>query len=64
MLICEQAIVYSGTIIWPGFKIGIQAKIGANSLVNKDVDDYSFFAGVPAKMLKQIGNFKKNDKLE
>ncbi|MEI6852978.1 MAG: DapH/DapD/GlmU-related protein [Bacteroidota bacterium] len=50
--LCEQAMVYSGTIVTPGITIGKQSKVGANSLVIKSIGDFAFWGGVPAKSLK------------
>ncbi len=36
-----------------GAKIGKQCVIGANSVVTKDIPDYSIAVGVPAKVIKQ-----------
>ena len=41
-----------GTAILKGVAIGDGAVIGANSVVNKDVGELTFVAGVPAKVLK------------
>lgn len=38
--------------ICAGVKIGKGVIVGANSLVNKDIDDFSIVGGVPAKVLK------------
>lgn len=43
-----------GTTIIRGVKIGNHCLIGANSLVNKDVPDFSIAAGVPAKIIGKI----------
>jgi maltose O-acetyltransferase len=49
----------TGAIILPGLKIGTGAVIGAGSVVTKDVGDYDFVAGNPAKFIK-----KRNRDLE
>jgi len=41
-----------GSIILPGVRIGRGAIIGAGAVVNRDVEDYSVVAGVPAKIIK------------
>ena len=43
----------TGAIILPGLKIGTGAVIGAGSVVTKDVGDYDFVAGNPAKFIKK-----------
>ena len=44
----KSALIYSDVIISQGTTIGSNSKIGANSLVNKNVDNGDFFGGVPA----------------
>lgn len=43
-----------GSVILSDIKIGRHCLIGAQSLVTKDVEDYSLFAGNPAKKIKDI----------
>ncbi len=40
--------------ILPGVKIGQGAIIAANSVVSKDVPEYSVFGGIPAKLIKNL----------
>lgn len=42
-----------GSVILPNVKIGTRAVIGANSVVTRDVPDYSVAGGVPAVVLKR-----------
>lgn len=42
-----------------GAKIGKHCVIGANSVVTKDIPDYSIAVGAPARIIKQY-NFKEN----
>lgn len=42
-----------GTIIMGGVKIGMGSIIAAGSVVTKDVDPYSIYAGCPAKKIKE-----------
>jgi len=42
-----------GVCILPGITIGKHAIVGANSVVTKDVPDYSIVGGVPAKIISQ-----------
>lgn len=48
-----------------GAKIGKHCVIGANSVVTKDIPDYSVAVGIPAKVIKQYdfetNSWKKND---
>jgi len=46
----EGALVYSGVILTHGITIGSFSRVGANSVVNRDVESYSFVGGVPAKL--------------
>lgn len=40
-------------VVLPGVKIGKHCIIGANSVVNKSIPDYSVAAGVPARVVKK-----------
>ncbi|PWX68720.1 hypothetical protein CYK74_14080 [Clostridium perfringens] len=42
-----------GSRIMAGVKIGKHCIIGANSVVTRDVDDYSIVAGCPAAVIKR-----------
>lgn len=50
--ICDGADIGVGSIILPGVKINKGAVIGAGSVVTKNVPEYSIFAGIPAKFIK------------
>ena len=41
------------SIILPGIRISKGSIIGANSVVNRDVEEYSIYGGVPAKLIKK-----------
>lgn len=49
----DGAFVGFGTVILPNVRIGAHAVVGANSVVTRDVPDYSVAAGAPAVVLKQ-----------
>lgn len=49
----DQCYIYNNTVILPGTKIGKHCIIGANSLVNSEIPDFSVAAGNPAKILKR-----------
>lgn len=51
--ICE------GVLILPGVKIGIGCILGAHSVVNKNVPDYSIAVGNPAYIIKRY-DFSRN----
>jgi acetyltransferase-like isoleucine patch superfamily enzyme len=44
-----------GAVICPGVSIGKNCVIGANSVVRADVPDHCVAAGVPARIIRQIG---------
>jgi|SRR5665647_963111 len=46
------------SIILPGVTIGDNVVIGAGSIVNRDVPDNVVVAGVPAKIIKSLANYK------
>ena len=45
------------TVIVGNVKIGKHCVIGANSVVTKDVPDYSVAVGIPARVIKNIKNY-------
>jgi acetyltransferase-like isoleucine patch superfamily enzyme len=47
----EGAMVYSNSLIKHGIKIGAFASIAACSMVNKNVEAYSYASGVPIKVI-------------
>ena len=55
VIVDEGAIIYSNTVITHGVQIGKFAKVGACSLVNKSIDNFEFWGGVPAKRLEKMG---------
>jgi acetyltransferase-like isoleucine patch superfamily enzyme len=48
----DGSFIGFGSVILPNVRIGVQAVIGANSVVTADVPDYSVAAGAPAIVLK------------
>lgn len=52
VIIRKHAIIGAGTIILPGVTIGLCSAVGALSLVTKNVEDFSIYAGQPAKKIK------------
>lgn len=47
------------SIIMPGVTVGNNVVIGAGSIVNKDVPDNVVVAGVPAKIIKSVQDYKE-----
>ncbi len=54
VLICKGAWLGQNVVICPGVRIGRNAVVGANSVVNSDVPDYSIAVGAPARVVKTI----------
>lgn len=55
----DYSFIGMGAKLMSGVKIGIHSIIGANSVVTKDIPDYSVAVGMPAKVIKRY-NFKTN----
>ncbi|MGH4049871.1 MAG: acyltransferase [Clostridium sp.] len=49
----DESFIGMGSRIMAGVHIGRHCIIGANSVVNKDVPDYSVVGGIPAKVIKR-----------
>lgn len=49
--LCDGAIITSGAKVLGPVRIGVEAIIGANAVVLKDVPDHAVAAGVPAKII-------------
>lgn len=50
----NKIIIYSGVILNNGVIVNTNSRIGAGSLVLSDIDSNAFYAGVPAKKIKNI----------
>jgi len=48
------SLILIGAMILPGVRIGRQCVVGAGSVVTKDVPDYTFVAGNPARPIKSF----------
>jgi acetyltransferase-like isoleucine patch superfamily enzyme len=46
------SLILIGAMILPGVRVGKRSVVGAGSVVTKDVPDYTFVAGNPAKVIK------------
>ena len=53
VIIDDDVWIGKNVVVLPGVKIGKGSIIGANSVVTKDVDEYSIYGGVPAKLIKK-----------
>lgn len=60
IIIDDDAWIGANVTILPGVHIGKCSIIGAGSVVIKDVDEYSIYAGVPAKKIRSL---KEKDEL-
>jgi len=55
VLLCSGCWIGIGAVILPGVRVGLNAVVAANSVVNRDVPDYTIVGGIPAKFIKRIG---------
>ncbi len=51
----DRVWIGNGALIMPGVTIGDNAVVGARSVVTKDVPPNTLVAGVPAKVIRQLG---------
>lgn len=51
--LCKYSIVGTGCTILPGVTIGEGAAVGAMCLINKNLDDWSIYIGLPCKLLRR-----------
>lgn len=59
VIIGEDCKIYNNSVILPGVHIGRHVTIGANSVVNTDIPDYSVAVGAPAKVVRHY-DFEKS----
>lgn len=52
VVLCKHVIVGSGSVVLPGVIIGEGAAVGALSLVNRSLDPWGIYVGIPARRLK------------
>jgi acetyltransferase-like isoleucine patch superfamily enzyme len=52
VIIEDDVLIGTNTVILPGVRIGKSSIIAANSLVNKDITPFSIIGGSPAKLIK------------
>lgn len=53
VIIKKDAFLGSNVVVLPGVTIGEGAVVGANSVVNRDIPDYSIAVGIPARVIKK-----------
>ena len=53
VVIDDDCKIYNNAVILPGVHIGKHVTIGANSVVTRDVPNYSVVIGAPAKIIKR-----------
>ena len=53
VILGKHVVVGAGTIILPGVEIGEGSAIGSMSLVNKSVDAWGIYTGIPCKFKKK-----------
>ena len=54
MTVGPNTVLGYNVVVMAGVQIGERCIVGANSVVTKDVPDYTVVGGVPAKPIKQI----------
>lgn len=52
--VAEDAWLGTGSIIFPGIRVGRGAVVGAGSIVTRDVPDFTVVAGNPARILRKM----------
>jgi galactoside O-acetyltransferase len=52
VIIGRHSIIGSGSVVLPNVNINDGATVGALSLVNKDLEEWGLYAGIPAKKIK------------
>ena len=50
----DYSVIAVHCVILPGITIGENCLVGANSLVSKNLPDFSFAAGTPAKIIRDV----------
>lgn len=59
--VCDGAIVTSGAKVLGPVRIGVEAVVGANAVVLRDVPDHAVAVGVPAKIIPQGDVINRNE---
>ena len=50
----DDAWLGTGVVVLPGVTVGEGAVVGANSVVNRDVEPFTIVAGAPARFLRRV----------
>jgi acetyltransferase-like isoleucine patch superfamily enzyme len=53
-MVADNTYIGSQSIIAPGVSVGERVVVGANSFVNRSVDDGSIVAGSPARLIGRV----------
>lgn len=53
VIIGKYAQIGAGSIVFPDLKIGDGASVGAMTLINKSLEPWTIYAGIPARVLKK-----------
>ena len=53
VIIEDDVWIGRNVVVLPGIKIGKGSIVGANSVVTKDIEPYSIYGGVPAKLIRK-----------
>lgn len=54
VVIKKDSWIGAGAVILPNVTIGQMSVVGALSLINRNLDDYSVYAGIPAQKIREI----------
>ncbi len=54
IMVDDEVWIGANVTVFPGVHIGRCSIIGAGSVVTKDIDEYSIYAGVPAKKIRSL----------
>lgn len=57
----DEVWIGANVTILPGVTIGRCSVIGAGSVVSKDVEPYSIYAGIPARKIRDVRTGEKNN---
>ncbi len=60
IIIGNNVFIGSGCTILPGVTIGDNVVVGAGSIVTRNIPNNSVYAGVPAKLIKSIADYKQS----